>query len=269
MDDKSRDDHAKQIRDAILKGKQQRFQDAVNGKFQSAEEEAEYEKFAAQMMAMEQSHTVPVRDFIGNPELRSPEELLPEQIEAELERIQAILLAHNLVADFLGEWTAEQAYHRIYYTMLDEETTAITMPGMMSHFSFTSPAYDAEMGIDMFIMELFRSGPEFFFLNWCNDELYDGSGQPATEADLMQQALRFRAIPPLVKRYQYEIVSLETDRMYATAQIKLLWSRASGVQSYVATFRMKQVDIPEMFADVVQTDLLDLLLAGTDGPQKG
>lgn len=81
---------------------------------------------------------ITIGEKIGNPKFANSENLSAEQLEKELEQLFALLQQHTIILDVLYDYENENKllYDFITLEFLDHETNDISIPGMMSHFTY-------------------------------------------------------------------------------------------------------------------------------------
>ncbi|MEI6947493.1 hypothetical protein V9K67_09895 [Paraflavisolibacter sp. H34] len=127
------------LENEILKLK---LQAEMGAHFESSEElppELEHQ-FLQQVVAFEEaSRTVQTRkvyDILGQPSFRRLEELKPQEISPELNRLYGLLEARNMELDILGQYDDVIIYRFITEELFEHETDDFNLPGMIIHFTY-------------------------------------------------------------------------------------------------------------------------------------
>ena len=89
-----------------------------------------------------------VYDLAGKPEFKKADELLPNEIEKELEKLFALLNNHNINLDVLGKYEPLTIYRFITEELFEHETDDMQMPGMTTNFIYEEFHPNHTMGIE-------------------------------------------------------------------------------------------------------------------------
>jgi hypothetical protein len=173
------------------------------------------------------------------------------------------LLAHGVAVDFLGEVDDIEAYRYLSGELLDEEMDDIRIPGMTSHFDYSTPEYDVEMWVEEFVGRiLFQEGA--YFLEFLDRQpLFDVDGEPVTADEYRRQIEAVWAELPAMEARQFAVkpvaTTVEGDEATVTAVVRYYDGRYEAVREVESFFRL-QVS-PYYGWDVVQTSFMNDLLA--------
>lgn len=77
-----------------------------------------------------------VRRFIGEPRLLPPEQLHPEQLPGELERLLDLLASNAVIVHFPGGLGRREMYRFLVTELLEETMDDIRIPGMTHNFLY-------------------------------------------------------------------------------------------------------------------------------------
>jgi hypothetical protein len=77
-----------------------------------------------------------VRRFIGEPLLPAPENLMPQQLAGELERLLDLLAANTVIVHFPGGLGEREMYRFLVGELLEEMMDDIRIPGMTHNFLY-------------------------------------------------------------------------------------------------------------------------------------
>ncbi|MGB8192941.1 MAG: hypothetical protein WCF67_13520 [Chitinophagaceae bacterium] len=96
--------------------------------------------FLSSVLAFEEASQnmkmVSVYEFLGRPEYKKIEELTPEEISAELKRLQQLLEDGQLILDVLDEYDDAIIYKFITEELFLQDTYESLLPGMIRHFTY-------------------------------------------------------------------------------------------------------------------------------------
>lgn len=205
----------------------------------------------------EQARLITVRERIGNPPLRPLSELPFYAIDEAVAALLDLLAAHNIAVDFLGEVDEIEMYRYLTEELLDEEIEDIRIEGMVSHFTYTTPEYDAQMWVENFVLDIFTREEEYFLPGLANQPLFNARGEPISAAEFQQkvQAVWDRMSPT----NKVEIIPIVTQVVGDEANVWAAISWNDKVQKLngqvESHFRLQPS--PYTGWDVVQTSLLD------------
>gem|GEM_PF-1930555 len=121
--------------------------------FDLVEEEDEefWDRMAEFDEQIENSRKIPLREYIGNPDVASMQELTYGELANELDRMLDILAENSIYIDFLSHDIDEvEVYQFIAERLLDEEVDDIRVEGFNQHFIYEEffPDKYAEFLID-------------------------------------------------------------------------------------------------------------------------
>jgi hypothetical protein len=261
------DEIRRRIQESLGQAKRDKLRDEYGMKFEGTDPrlspEAENEwldhmlEFEKQF---EQAGRITVRERIGNPPIRPLKDLPLYAVGEAVTALLELLAAHGIAVDFLGEVDELEAYRYLTEELLDEEMDDIRIEGMITHFTHSTPEYDAQMWVESFVLDLFTHEKEYFLPGLAQQPLFDAQGQPITAAQFQQKIEAvWERLPPTNKVEITPIVTqVEGDEAKVWAIIS--WNndvqKSKGqVESY---FRLQPS--PYTGWDVVQTSLLDDLL---------
>jgi hypothetical protein len=84
----------------------------------------------------ESATEIPVREYVGFPEVRPLDEIPPEELTDELDRIMEILYENCVVVDYIHDVTVIEAYRFVTEELLDVMMGNIRIPDMFTHFIY-------------------------------------------------------------------------------------------------------------------------------------
>jgi hypothetical protein len=256
------------IQEALGQAKRDKLRDEYGMKFEDTDSrlspEAENEwldhvlEFEKQF---ERAKRITVRELIGNPPIR-PLRNLPLYVVGEaVTALLELLAAHGIAVDFLGEVDELEAYRYLTEELLDEEVDDIHIEGMMVHFSYSTPEYDAQMWVENFVLDLFTHEKEYFLPGLAQQPLFDAQGEPITAAQFQRtiEAVWERLPPTNKVKIKPIVTQVKEDEAKVWAII--FWNDdIQKLKGQIESFFRLQPS-PYTGWDVVQTSLLDDLLA--------
>jgi hypothetical protein len=209
----------------------------------------------------DQAKSITVRERIGNPPIRPLRDLPLYAVGEAITALLELLAAHGIAVDFLGEVDELEAYRYLTEELLDEEMDDIRIEGMMIHFTYSTPEYDAQMWVESFVLDLFTHDREYFLPGLAKQPLFNAQGEPITAAQFQQRIEAvWKRLPPTNKVEIKPIVTqVEGDQAKVWAIIS--WNdEAQQTKGQVESYFRLQPS-PYTGWDVVQTSLLDDLLS--------
>ena len=209
----------------------------------------------------EQAQRITVRERIGNPAIQPPSDLPLYAVGEAAMALLDLLAAHGIAVDFLGDVDELEAYRYLTEELLDEEMDDIRIEGMMTHFTYSTPEYDAQMWVESFVLDVFTQDKEYFLPGLAKQPLFNMQEEPLTAAHFQQKIEAvWEHLPPTNKVETKPIVTQvggDEAKIWAIISWDDEGQKTKGqVESY---FRLQPS--PYTGWDVVQTSLLDDLLA--------
>lgn len=208
----------------------------------------------------ERAGYITIRERIGNRPIQPLSDLPLNVVGEAVTVLLDLLAAHGIAVDFLGDVDELEAYRYLTEELLDEEMDDISIEGMMTHFTHSTPEYDVQMWVESFVRDLFTHEKEYFLPGLATQPLFNAQGEPIT-ASQFQQTIEavWERLPPINKvGIEPVVTQVEGDEAKVWAVIS--WNDGvrkfkGQVESY---FRLQPS--PYTGWDVVQTSLLDDLL---------
>ena len=177
-----------------------------------------------------------------------------------LESVAGLLLAeHGIVVDFMGDWDDLAAYRFITEELLDEEMDDIRIEGMFTHFEATTPEYDVQMWVNIFVTDLFWQDRKDFVAGLDKQPLYNNQGDPISLAEFAQKLELVGARLPAETRAFMEPINTQVTDDEGRVTAVITWQLNNEPKQVESFFRLQPS--PYFGWDVVQTSLLDDLLA--------
>lgn len=211
----------------------------------------------------EENKRITVRERIGNPPIIPLDEVPPERMTEYVDALLELMEAHGIVVDLLGDFYAGEVYRLVTEELLDEEMDDIRIPGMHTHFDFSTPEYDAHMWLDFFVRDVFAQERKYAFIGLDDQPLFDADGEPLTAAQFWQKIEAIWEKWPGTKLLSVDPLTTEMGDGEATVTAAITWhTDSSDSKRQVKSFFRLQPD-PYDGWDVVQTSLLDDVLSIT------
>ena len=266
QDHHSLDEIRQQLQESLAQSKRDRLREQHGMKFEHTDSrlspEAENEwldhllEFERQF---EKNETITVRERIGNPHIQPITEIPLYALEEAVEKLLELLAESGIVIDFMGEWDDLAAYQFIIEEMLDEEMDDIRIEGMFTHFEATTPAYDVQMWVDIFVGDIFWQDREDFLQGLEKQPFFDAAGEPMTAAEFGQKVQAVWAQMPARTRVDVSPITTQVAKNEGEVTAVITWHIGDEKKQVESFFRLQPS--PYFGWAVVQTTLLDDLLA--------
>ncbi len=179
----------------------------------------------------ENATQIPLREFVGSPSTRPLADILPSELEAELNHLLDLLAEHGVFVDFLHEVETNEAYRFIIEELLDEEIDNIRIPGMQLHFIYEefhpNDKEDARMWAEEFLDAFFRNDGEQLAVAVSDEDLRDARGEPISPTQMRQLMARFHASYAFISNFAATPLACEVDGDRAIVEIGLSWESSS------------------------------------------
>jgi hypothetical protein len=203
--------------------------------------------------------TITVRERIGNPELKSLDEMPLYALEQAVADLLDLLAENGVGVDFLGDFDDIAAYRYLTEELLDEEIDDLR-GGWMSVFTPSTPEYDVQMWVEDFVLDLFTQEREYFPSSFDKQPLFDMMGEPITAVHFRNQIEAVWKYLPATNKFLVEPIAVQFEEVKGSVTAVITWrndkNETNGqIESY---FRL-QIS-PYTGWDIVQTSLLDDLL---------
>lgn len=213
-----------------------------------------------------EAKTITVRERIGNPPIKPLAELQLYEIEEALDLLLELLYANGIVVDFMGDVQDLDAYRDIIEVLLDEEMDDMRIPGMITHFNYSTPEYDVEMWVEDFVFGLFIQERGHFLDCFDKQPLFDVGGNAISANVFKQQveAVWDQFLPTNKFTVEPIVTKVDGDDGEVTAVISWHDQKRDVGQQVESLFRLHPS--PYTGWDVVYTSLLDDMLQLVNGP---
>lgn len=262
------DEIRRRTQEALSQAKKEKLRDEYGMEFEyvesqlSPEIENEWLDYLLEFeRQFEQEKLTTIRERIGNPGLQPLSDLPLDQVGEAVEALVELLAAYEIAIDFLGDITDAEVYRYLTEELLDEETDDIRIEGMTTHFTFTTPEYDVQRWVDIFVRDVLTHEKKYFLPGLTKQPHFNAQGEPIA-AEQIQQMVEavWERLPPT---NQVEVKPITTEvngdeaQVWAIIAWKYTREKTQGqVRSY---FRLQPS--PYTGWDVVQTSLLDDVLS--------
>lgn len=212
----------------------------------------------------EHAKRIKVREYVGNPQFKSLEEIPPDQRERELDSILEYLDLHGVVVDFLCDVPVEDAYRFVTVELMEEETDDVRMEGMRKHFCYEdfhpNAEYDAKTSAEHFLWDLFERHTEYVLRGFAEDEMYDQDGSPMSHDQLNRMLQQFYKRYSLITSHNETILDCTVEGDYATVRVQTEWRGLDAAADHyithsgVSVLRLKKS--PYNGYDVIQANVV-------------
>lgn len=206
----------------------------------------------------ENAPLITVRERIGNPAIQPLAEIPLYTLEEAVNDLLDLLGEHGIAVEFMGNWDDLAAYRYITEELLDEEMDDIHIEDMVTHFEATTPEYDVEMWVDMFVTGLFWQDRKDFLTGLEKQPLYSSQGTPISLAEFTQKLEMVWARLPVASRAFVEPITTQVADDEGTVTAVVTWQMGEEEKQIESFFRLQPS--PYFGWDVVHTSLLDDLL---------
>lgn len=211
----------------------------------------------------EDARRVKVREFLGGPMFKPFEEIQPEQVESELDKVLEFLSLNSIEVDCLAEVTAEDLYQFVTTELMDHEMDDIRISGFTCHFIYEefhpNDKYDAKHSAEDFLLNLFGRDTEFLKYNLANEELSDPSGRGITQGEMWSLIRAFYDRYSLFTNRTFDCTDCTVEGEYATVIFQGEWTGlVSGSMESVTLkggFNLRLKKSPYGGYDIIQVSL--------------
>ena len=266
QDNDSLDEIRKRIQESLIQSKREQLRDEFGMQFDhmdsclSLEGQNEWLDYLLDFeRQFENAPRITVRERIGNPTIQPVTEIPLYALEETVNDLLDLLAEHGIVVDFMGEWDDLAAYRFLTEELLAEEMDDIRIEGMFSVFEATTPKYDVEMWVDLFVTDLFWQKNEYFLPGLDKQSLFNSQGDPISLDEFVQKVkMVWERLPPDMHVSVEPLTTMVADTE-ATVTAVITWPHHQRQKQVNCSFRLQ---ISAFYGwDIVQTSLLDDLLA--------
>jgi hypothetical protein len=266
QDNDSLDEIQKRIQESLIQIKREQLRDEFWMQFDhmdeglSPEVQNEWLDYILNFeRQFENAPRITVRERIGNPIIQPVIEIPLYAVGEAVNNLLDLLAEHGIAVDFMGEWDDLAAYRFISEELLDEEMDDIRITGMFTHFEATTPEYDVQMWVAIFVTELFWQDRKDFLAGLEKQPLFNSQGEPISFTEFAQELEMVWARLPTEARAVVGPITTQVvaDEGLVTAVVS--WQLGNEQKQVESVFRLRPS--PYSGWDVVQTFLLQDLLA--------
>lgn len=285
MDESAFDEERERIQKALNEAKKREIEEKYGARFSDGESklppeaEAQWLNYITEFeRQFENAKRISIRKRLGSPTFRSLDEIPPQELEAEIDRVLDLLSRIDVAVDCVAEVPDEDFYRFLTTELIDEEIDDITIEGMRHCFIYEefhpNDEYDAKGGAEDFLWSLFGRYEEYAARAFSEDEVYDPVGRRTTRT-AMQDAIRsFYKSYAVFTGNKFECTACSLDGDYARVTLQGEWSglKAGSLEPEShkgeCVFRMKKS--PYGGYDMIQANIPGFIneSAGGEGPRR-
>ena len=265
LDNDSLDEIRRRIQESLIQAKREQLRDEfgmqldhIDGRLSPEAQNEWLDNVLEFERKIENAQSITVRDRIGNPAIQPVAEIPSHALEKAVDDLLDLLAEHGIAVDFMGEWDDLAAYRFITEELLDREIDDVRIDGMFTHFPATTPEYDIQMWVEIFVQGVFWKDREFFLPGLEKQPLYNSIGEQITLAEFAQKLEAVWARLGDKSRVDIRPVTTEVAGDEAAVTAVVTWNSNVGQNQVESSFRLQ----PSVYGgwDVVQTTLLNDLL---------
>ncbi len=146
-----------------------------------------------------------VIEILGNPHFKKLEDINPEELSDEIDKVLEIYSQHQINIDVLDEVTEEDFYRFLTEELPQHETTFLQIEGMTTNYIYEefhpSDKLDAKQSIEDFLLGILNNDKKDYLTTWISKEkLTDSDGTPISIDDFIAKSRSlFSGLPSDVK----------------------------------------------------------------------
>jgi hypothetical protein len=134
-----------------------------------------------------------VIEILGNPSFKKLEEINPEELSEEIDKVLEIYSQYQINVDVLDEVTEEDFYRFLTEELPQHETTFMQIEGMTTNYIYEefhpSDKLDAKRSIEDFLLGILNNTKKDFLTTWISKEkLMDSDGTPISIDDFIAKS---------------------------------------------------------------------------------
>lgn len=154
----------------------------------------------------ENAETKKVIEILGNPSFKKLEEIKPEELSDEIDKVLEIYSQYQINVDVLDEVTQEDFYLFLTEELPQHETTSIQIEGMTTNYIYEefhpSNKLDAKQSIEDFLLGILSNNKKDFLTTWISKEkLMDSDGTSISIDDFIAKSRSlFSGLPSDIKK---------------------------------------------------------------------
>lgn len=198
-----------------------------------------------------------VWERIGCPEVIPADRLEPADFTRQLRLLLERLWKANILVDFLGNWTPAASYRYLIDELMYEEIEAEPFEDSFTCFTPSTPAYDIEMWVTMFVRGFFAQDLHAVVLNVDFDQFRDNQGNLISETIMKRQLERLWEGMPPIQAVDLIFLRVDVDENHGHADVKISWLEKDNHHWMRSSFDLIRVEICENGWDIVKTSLFE------------
>jgi hypothetical protein len=142
--------------------------------------------------------------------------------------------------------------------LLDEEMDDVRVKGFVSCFDASTPEYDVQMWVEIFVTDLFWQDDEHFLPNIDKQPIFDVAGNPISSAEFREKVALVWAELPVHTRANTTPLTTQVTEDEGMVTAVVTWFQNGEQKQVESCFRLQPS--PYFGWDVVQTSLLEDIL---------
>lgn len=284
MDESFLDEEQHRIQKALNEAKRREIEEKYGAQFSDdqsklpPEVESQWlnhiEEFERQF---ENAKRISIRELLGSPTFRSVDEIPPEKLEAEVERVLDLLSRIDVAVDCLADVSDEDLYRFLTTELINEKIDDIKIEGMKHCFIYEefhpNDEYDAKSSADQFLWNLFGRHEEHVAQAFAEDEMYDQLGRRITRAEMQNIIRSFYDSYAAFTSNKFECIGCSLEGEYALVTLQGEWAglKAESLESvsHRGECLLKMKKSPYGGYDLIQVNIPGFIResAGGENPQ--
>jgi hypothetical protein len=225
----------------------------------------------------ENAKRISIRELLGSPTFRSVDEIPPEKLEAEVDRVLDLLSRIDVVVDCLADVSDEDLYRFLTTELINEKIDDIKIEGMRHCFIYEefhpNDEYDAKSSAEHFLWNLFGRYEEHVAQAFADDEMYDPLGRRITRAEMQNIIRSFYDSYAAFTSNKFECIGCSLEGEYALVTLEGEWAglKAEPLESvsHRGECLLKMKKRPYGGYDLIQVNIPGFIResAGGENPQ--
>jgi hypothetical protein len=177
---------------------------------------------------------IKVFDFIGRPAFRKMDDLKPEEIGSELDRVLSFMGEKGISLDCSCEYESAIIYRFVTEELFEHEINDVSMEGMVTHFLYEEfhPNHDHDLRkyVDEFVEIVFRKKWDRFDSHcFAGSVAFKGCEYDYEEIAGIIQAFQEAHDSFSVEQFQIQDVKIDLEKEHAEVQARIQYrSRGNG-----------------------------------------
>jgi hypothetical protein len=164
---------------------------------------------------------ITVYERIGKPEYKLSEELSPDELEAELDRILDLMAQNDVILDIICDYEPRVIYRFVTEELFPYEMDDLRMEGMRTHFIYEefhpNHDYDIRERTKDAVRALLREPEKDAFYNFCFEKTFvTADGRVLDREAASEKFEQFRQAYDSFRLHSLDLLSNEFDETSAT-----------------------------------------------------